>query len=97
MNPSSLIISRKDIERYVLRRLREIFWKFPGEISLGTTFRELERYHDLDLLDQGLLFDLEEDLGVELSDEEVQQLDAQGRSDVAGLVDVIARHVTELH
>jgi len=90
MNAPSVVKSRKDIEGYVLRKLKEIYWEFPGEISPSTSFKELERHSDSDLTDPGLLIYLEEDLGVVLEDEEAQPLDKQ---DVAALIDAIIRHV----
>ena len=93
MNELNVVKSRKDIERYILKKLKEIYWQFPGEVSSNTTFKELERYSDSDLTDPGLLIYLEEDLGVELSDEEVQKLDEQQDVDIAALIDAIIRHV----
>ena len=90
MNAPSVIKSRKDIEGYVLGKLKEIYWEFPEEISPITSFKELERHSDSDLTDPGLLIYLEEDLGVVLEDEEAQPLDKQ---DVAALIDAIIRHV----
>lgn len=90
MNESNQIKSRKDIERYVLRILKEIYWEFPGEISPRTTFRELDRHADPDLTDPGLLMYLEGDLGVDLPDEEVDKFIEQ---DIAALINAIIRYL----
>ncbi|MBI1922929.1 hypothetical protein HYR99_01630 [Candidatus Poribacteria bacterium] len=89
--PTNFVKSRKDIEEYVLKILKEIYWEFPREISPCTTFKELERHADPDLTDPGLLIYIEEDLGVYLPDEEVQKLDEQKDVDVAALIDAIIR------
>ncbi|MBM3241870.1 hypothetical protein FJZ31_36835 [Candidatus Poribacteria bacterium] len=93
MNELNVVKSRKDIERYILKKLKEIYWQFPREVSSNTTFKELERYSASDLTDPGLLIYLEEELGVELSDEEVQKLDEQQDIDIAAFIDAIIRHV----
>ena len=62
MNELDYAKSRKDIERYVLRKLQEIYWEFPWKISPNTTFEALDRHADPDLTDPGLLMDIEEDL-----------------------------------
>jgi len=82
--------SRKDIERYVLRKLQEIYWEFPWKISPNTTFEALDRHADPDLTDPGLLMDIEEDLGVYLPDEAV---DGFVNQDVAALIDAIIRYL----
>ena len=81
---------RKDIEKYVLRILKEIYWEFPKEIFPNTTFKELERHADPDLTDPGLLIYIEEDLGVYLPDEEV---DGFIKQDVAALIDAIITYL----
>jgi len=83
--------SRKDIEAYVLQILKEIYWEFPDEISLHTTFEELERYADADLTDIGLLVYIEADLGVYLPDEEVDDFIVR---DVATLIETITKRTT---
>jgi acyl carrier protein len=91
MNAPIDVKSRAHIERYVLKKLKEIYWEYPRKIYPDTPFKELERHSDSDLTDPGLLIYLEEDLGVELPDEEALRLDAQ---DVHALIDAILRHLT---
>jgi len=93
MNKPNLVMLRKNIETYVKKKLKEIFWKFPEEISPSTTFKELTRYHDPYLIDPELLIYIEEDLGVYLPDEEVQKLAKQKNVKVAALIDAILRHM----
>jgi hypothetical protein len=90
MSEQNVVKLQKDIESYVLRKLKEIYWQFPGEISANTTFKELEHHSNPDLTDPGLLIYLEEDLGVDLPDEEALKLDEQN---VSALIDVIIRHL----
>jgi len=90
MNERHVIKSRTQIERYVFNKLKEIYWQFPHKISASTTFKELEQYSDSDLTDPGLLIYVEEDLGVEISDEEALKFDSQN---VAALIKSIARHL----
>ena len=83
---------RRDIERYTIKKLNEIYSGFPRKISPRTTFKELNRYIDPYLIDPRLLIYIEEDLGLDLSDfseEEAKKIDKQ---DVAALVDAIFRH-----
>ena len=94
MNELNVVKSRKDIERYILKKLKEIYWQFPREVSSNTTFKELERYSDSDLTDPGLLIYIEEDLGVYLPDDEVQELAKQKKVNVAALVNAILCHLT---
>jgi len=90
MNEQHVIKLRVQIEQYVFNKLKEIYWQFPQKISSNTTFKELEQYSDSDLTDPGLLIYIEEDLGVEISDEEALSLDSQN---VAALINSIARHL----
>ena len=94
LNKLNSHIVKKDIEGYVIGQLKEIYWGFPGELSLRTTFKELDRYVDSSLIDPGLLIYIEEDLGVYLPDEEVQELAKQKNVNVAALVNAILRHLT---
>ena len=83
---------KEDVERYVIGKLKEIYWGFRREISPRTTFKELDRYIDSYLIDPGLLIYIEEDLGVYLPDEEAMELAKRKNVDVAALVDAILRH-----
>ena len=75
MNKQHPVLSRQDIETYIYSQLKETYWKFPGKIMPSTTFRELERHDDPDLIGPDLLMDIEEDLGIYLPDEAVEMLD----------------------
>ena len=93
MDAPDFVTLRKDIETYVKKKLKEIFGKFPEEISPNTTFKELTRYHDPYLIDPELLIYIEEDLGVYLPDENVQKLAKKKNVKVATLIDAILRHI----
>ncbi|MBM3236516.1 hypothetical protein FJZ31_09475 [Candidatus Poribacteria bacterium] len=95
MNKPDYVMSKKDIETYILKKLKEIFWKFPRKISPGTTFREFGRNHDPYLIDPEFFIYIEEDLGVYLPDEEIEKLVQQRNVKVAALIDAIFRHVPE--
>jgi len=90
MNPRNITKSREDIERYLLTKLRDVFWKFPGNITLTTTFKELNRYTAPDLIDFGFVMDIEEDLGIEITEEKAEAFDKQ---DVATVVAFIAEEL----
>ncbi len=90
MKTQDFVKPRKDVEEYVFRKLKEIYWEFPREIAPQTTFEELERHADPDLTDIGLLVYIEEDLGVYLPDEEVNKFATQN---VNALIDAIIRHL----
>ncbi len=92
MNKPDYVMSKKDIETYILKKLKEIFGKFPRKISPSTTFRELGRNHDPYLIDPELFIYIEEDLGVYLPDEEIEKLARQRDVNVAALTDTIFRH-----
>ena len=92
MNKLDYVKSKKDIETYILKKMKEIFGKFPGEISPSTMFRELGRNHDPYLIDPELFIYIEEDLGVYLPDEEIEKLARQRDVNVAALTDTIFRH-----
>jgi hypothetical protein len=80
-----------DIETYICNKLKEIFWKFPKEIVSSTTFKELQRYHDLYFVDPGLLIYIEEDLGVYLPDDEALALNNEDAK-VCEFIDAVLRH-----
>jgi hypothetical protein len=95
MNASNVNqLSRKDIERYIIQKLNEIYQGYTRRISPHTIFKELNRYIDSYLIDPGLLIDIEEDLGIDLSnlsEAEALKIDKQ---DVTALVDAILRCAT---
>ena len=93
MNKPDIVTLRKGVETYVKKKLKEIFWKFPVPIESHTTFRELARHHDPYLIDPELLIYIEEDLGVYLSDEEVQKFAKQKNGNVAAFIDLILKHI----
>jgi hypothetical protein len=92
MNKPDYVMSKKDIETYILKKLKEIFGKFPGKISPSTTFKEFGRNHDPYLIDPELFIYIEEDLGIYLPDEEIKKLARQRNVNVAALTDTIFRH-----
>jgi hypothetical protein len=92
MNEHQPAFSRNDIEKYIYRRLKETYWKFPGPIVPSTTFRELERHDDPDLIAPELLMDIEEDLGIYLPDEVVETLDDNDVC-VGVLINTVAKYV----
>ncbi len=93
MNKPDIVTLRKDIETYIKKKLKEIFWRFPETIEPHTTFRELTRHHDPYLIDPELLIYIEEDLGVYLPDEEVQQFAKRKHVNVADFIDLILKHI----
>jgi acyl carrier protein len=91
MNEKGSVLSQGDIEKYIYRKLNEAYSKFPEKIVSSTTFRELDRYEDADLVAPELLMDIEEDLGIFLPDEAVDALDDEDVS-VGALINTVIRH-----
>ena len=91
MNQQQFVLSRQDIEEYIYSKLKETYWKFRGKIVPSTTFRELERHDDPELIGPDLLMDIEEDLGVYLPDEAVEALDDKDIC-VGTLINTVAKY-----
>ena len=91
MNKRDSVQSPKVIEEYIYKKLKETYWKFPGEIAPSTTFRELERHDDPELIAPDLLMEIEEDLDVYLTDEVVLALDNKD-ANASMLIDAVIKH-----
>jgi hypothetical protein len=90
MNTRYIIQSRRALEQYLLTRLKEVFWEFPSDITPTTTFKNLNKSADLDLIDFGFVIDIEDDLGIEFTEQHAEVFDKQ---DVATVIAWIAEEL----
>lgn len=82
--------TRQDLETYILNKLNDVFSQFPDTITSTTTFHELNRKTDIDSIDIAFVADIEDDLGVDISEQKAEQMDA---GDVAGFIDYFSQQL----
>ena len=83
---SRLLSKQKEVEKYVMNKLHNIYVDYRQPIDIDTTFNQLESGVDSDLAGAHLFIDIEDDLDIEIAEDEAETLNA---ADVRAVVDYI--------
>ncbi len=78
--------NRQEVQEYIINKLNNTYTKYTGGINLNTTFDQLERNAVSDFVGAHLFIDIEEELGIELTDDEAGNLNS---GDVEGVVNYL--------
>lgn len=75
--------NRQEAQEYILAKLRNIYSEYRDNITLDTTFDQLEKDKGSDFVGAHLFIDIEEDLGVEITEDEAEILNGGSAADIA--------------
>ncbi len=79
-----------DVEAYVLGKIQATFADYPYAIDAKTSWRELDRHCDVDLMNPGWITEIEEELGIELDDKALWRA---GKTSIGKLVELVRKTV----
>lgn len=83
--------SRNEIEKYIIDKLNKTFSSYPNSITIETTFKEIYRKVDTQLVDIGFVMDIEEEMEIDISTDDADKID---RGNVSSFIDFIQSKIS---